>query len=226
MSFFKRVKDVTAANVNSWLDKVEDPVKLLEQYMRNMEKEISQAEVQVSKQIAVATRFKQQLDAATTESQKRAKQAEDFILADRDDLAQQALNEKARLEEEIQVLSVNYEQHQAAAEQLKVQLLEMKNQYREMQSKKQLLVARAESAKLTKNMNQTVTGFGRQTAAKGFSRMEQKVLGMEAEAEASKQLYLETATQKTLDEEYRSIQSSPTATSLELEELKRKLGKA
>ena len=49
MSIFKRVRDITVASINEILDKVEDPVAMLNQYLRDMESEIQKAEVAVAR---------------------------------------------------------------------------------------------------------------------------------------------------------------------------------
>jgi phage shock protein A len=53
MSIFKRIRDITLATINDLIDRSEDPVKMLNQYIRDMEDEIAEAEVAVAKQIAV-----------------------------------------------------------------------------------------------------------------------------------------------------------------------------
>lgn len=57
MGLFKRIGDNIRANLNSLLDKAEDPVKMLEQYLRDMEDDIADAEMAVAKQIAVVKRL-------------------------------------------------------------------------------------------------------------------------------------------------------------------------
>ena len=61
MGVFKRIKDMTKASVNDMLDKVEDPIVMLNQYLRDMEAEIHEAEVTVAKQMANERRMKQRL---------------------------------------------------------------------------------------------------------------------------------------------------------------------
>jgi phage shock protein A len=74
----------------------------------------------------------------------------------------------------------------------------MKDEFNKMKNKKDLLVARAESAKAQKTINQAMSGFGTDNAAKGFDRMSEKVLQMEAEAQASGEL---RSSNRSLDDE-------------------------
>jgi phage shock protein A len=64
MGVFKRITDMTKAGMNEMLDKVEDPVVMLNQYIRDMEEEIAQAEVTVAKQIANERKLLQRLEEA------------------------------------------------------------------------------------------------------------------------------------------------------------------
>jgi phage shock protein A len=75
MSIFKRIRDISSATINDLIDKAEDPVKMLSQYLRDMEKDIADAEVGVAKQISIEKRFKQQYDEAKEMVEKRAEQA-------------------------------------------------------------------------------------------------------------------------------------------------------
>ncbi|WP_205417286.1 PspA/IM30 family protein, partial [Klebsiella pneumoniae] len=44
MSFFKRLRDVTMSNLNALIDKAEDPIKLTDQYIRDMQEDLEDAE--------------------------------------------------------------------------------------------------------------------------------------------------------------------------------------
>ena len=76
MGVFKRIKDMTKASVNDMLDKVEDPIVMLNQYLRDMEAEIHEAEVTVAKQMANERRMKQRVDEAAKVAGQRGAQAE------------------------------------------------------------------------------------------------------------------------------------------------------
>lgn len=75
MGVWKRLRDISAATVNDLLDKTEDPVKMLDQYLRDMEQDITDAEAAVAKQIAVEKRCKIEFDEACAMSEKREEQA-------------------------------------------------------------------------------------------------------------------------------------------------------
>ncbi|MBE0342416.1 PspA/IM30 family protein, partial [Paenibacillus sp. 28ISP30-2] len=94
MGIFKRMKDMTRASVNEVLDKVEDPIIMLNQYLRDMEAEIHEAEVTVAKQMANERRMKQRLEEAVRVSNEREQQAESALRNGQEEVARKLLGEK------------------------------------------------------------------------------------------------------------------------------------
>ena len=101
MSIFKRMKDMTKANVNDWLDKLEDPVVMINQYLRDMEAEIHQAEVTVAKQMAGERSMQQRLDDSIRNSNDRESKAEAALRANQEELARKLLEEKVYFDQKI-----------------------------------------------------------------------------------------------------------------------------
>jgi phage shock protein A len=188
MGIFKRLRDLTMASVNDMLDKAEDPVKMLNQFLRDMEQDIQEAEVAVAKQIAIEKKFKQQYEEAEEMVTKRGEQAMKALEAGNEDLARRTLQDKKEHQERYDEMKRQYDMAKENADRLRGQLSEMKDQFNTMKNKKDLLVARAEAAKAKKQINQAMSGFGGDSASKGFERMNEKVLQLEAEAEASGEL--------------------------------------
>ena len=58
MSIFKRLRDLTMSNINAIIDKAEDPIKMTDQYIRDMTEDLEDAEKAVASQIAIEKRFK------------------------------------------------------------------------------------------------------------------------------------------------------------------------
>jgi phage shock protein A len=198
MGIFKRLRDLTAASINDLLDKAEDPVKMLNQFLRDMEEDIMEAESAVAKQIAVEKKFKLQVEEAQEMVAKRQEQAVKALEQSNEDLARRALEDKKEHQIRFDEMSKQHVIAKTNADQLRSQLNEMKDEFNKMKNKKDLLVARAESAKAQKSINQAMSGFGTDNAAKGFDRMSEKVLQMEAEAQASGEL---RASNRSLDDE-------------------------
>lgn len=200
MSLFKRVSDNIRANLNSLLDKAEDPEKMLDQYLRDMEEDIAEAEVAVAKQLAVAWKFKAQLDDAAALVEKREAQALEALGNNREDLARRALEDKKINKAKSEEFRRQHESSSAMAEQLRSELKEMKNEYEKLRIKRDTLVARAQAAKAQQEIHGAVSGLGKDSTRRNFDRMEDKVLRMEAEAKVAGDLR-----EKDLDRELESL---------------------
>ncbi|WP_261302352.1 PspA/IM30 family protein [Paenibacillus andongensis] len=220
MGIFKRLRDMTMASINDLLDKAEDPVKMLNQFLRDMEEDIMEAEAAVAKQIAIEKKFKLQFEESEEMVTKRTEQAMKALESGNEDLARRALEDKKEHQGRYDELKRQYDLAKTNADQLRSQLTEMKDEFNKMKNKKDLLIARAETAKAQKQINQAMSGFGTDNAAKGFDRMSEKVLQMEAEAQASGEI---RAKNRSLDDELDGLGGSSSGIDDELAAMKAKL---
>ncbi|MBH0230148.1 PspA/IM30 family protein [Halobacillus yeomjeoni] len=219
--FFKRVKTVVGSELNAMLDKAEDPVKMLDQFMRDMENDIREAESAVATQIANEKMLKRKYDDAQALADKRMQQAEKAIEANNEDLARRALEDKNNHQEQAAQLKESWERAQKDSDQLRQKLDEMKKEYQEMKLKKDSLKARAESAKTRTKMNRTMSNIGGDESRQGFERMEEKVMKYEAEAETSEDM---SSASRSLDDEFEELDKKDSVDD-ELAELKKKMNK-
>ncbi|WP_379971176.1 PspA/IM30 family protein [Ectobacillus sp. sgz5001026] len=202
MSIFKRLRDLTLSNVYSLIEKAEDPIKMTDQYLRDMQEDLEEAEKSVAAQIALEKKFKLLYEEQEALVNKRDEQANLAVQAKNIDLARRALEEKKNAEQKRDEYKASYEQNKLAADNLREKLEEMRKQVTELKNKRETLVARVNAAKAQKNINKAMSGFDSNTALSGLKRMEDKALQLEAEAEASGEVYKK---EKSIDEELASM---------------------
>jgi phage shock protein A len=185
MGVFKRIGDITKASVNEMLDKMENPVLMLNQYLRDMEEEIHKAEATIAKQMADAHKYKQRYDESVRNSAERETQAERAMMEGQEELARKLLEEKLYFDQKTTEFLELHTQSEGHVEELKQQLQSMKNEFEQLRNKRDELASRAKIAEARKQMSSinSVHTIESGSASHGFHRMEEKILQMEAEAE-------------------------------------------
>ncbi|MEB1808005.1 MAG: PspA/IM30 family protein [Bacillaceae bacterium] len=176
---FKRIRDLTVASIHEGLDQLENPVVMLNQYLRDMEKEIVSAEKAITKQMTIKANFEKQKSEAVELMKKRGQQAELALKAGEEQLAKKALLSKKQYEEKVSYYEEVCLQNDEKIAELKDQLYEMREKYQEMKDKKVVLIARANAAKTKQSMDEAMDRFDHEKAQAGFERMERKIFEME-----------------------------------------------
>jgi phage shock protein A len=140
MGTFSRMRYVIAANVNSLLEKAEDPEKLLRALIREMEDAGEEARAASAEVIAELSHLQRSVKEASIQQKQWRDRAEKAVLEERDDLAREALkaaadiaSRQAAMSSEEQLLKSRNEQLDADMATLKQKLAEAKLKLREMQ---------------------------------------------------------------------------------------------
>jgi phage shock protein A len=223
MGILERIRTVLKSNINALISKAEDPEKMLNQLIMDMNEQLLEAKKQVAMSIADEKKLERQALENKTQGEEWERKAMLAVKAGKDDLAKEALLRKQEYDGYASSFQKEYESQHTSVEQLKDALRQLQAKIEEAGRKKNLLVARAKRAQAQKQIQQTMGSLSANSSFDTFDRMAQKVDQVEAEAEALKELGEVTADQK-LEDKFKELESSDASSDKLLEDLKAKMG--
>lgn len=185
MGIMTRFKDIMAANVNALLDKAEDPEKMIDQYLRNLESDFAKVKAETASIMAEEKSAKRKLDECDEEIAKMGEYAKKAVAAGNDNDARQFLTKKSELTQKREVLAKSYELAKENSAKMRQMHDKLESDISAMKSKRDMLKAKAKVAQTQKKINEMGAGLesaGNNAAA--FDRMEEKVNRMLDEADA------------------------------------------
>ena len=103
-----RFKDIMSSNINALLDKVEDPMKMIDQYLRNLESDLGKVKAETAAVMAEETKSKRELDECVDSINKMQTYAEKALLSGNEADARTFLSKKGELNNKLISLQQTY----------------------------------------------------------------------------------------------------------------------
>jgi phage shock protein A len=207
MGIFSRLGSLIKSNLNDLISRAEDPEKMLNQVLLDMQSSLVEAKKQVAVAIADEKRLQKQLETEQEKAKEWERKAMIAVRANDDTLAREALARK----QEHDTIGSQYQQQwlaqKAAVDKLKDALRLLNNKIEEAKRKKNILVARKKRAEAQKTIASTMSGLSDTSAFETFDRMSAKIDQLEAEAEAGSELAGEM-TGDTLESKFAQLEAS------------------
>lgn len=188
MGFFDRLSRLVRANANAAVSSMEDPVKILDQSVADMQSDLVKLRQAVALAIASQKRLRNQAEQAEAQSKTWYERAELALKKGEEDLAREALSRRKTFLETATSLSSQVQGQDAQVETLKKSLVALEGKIAEARTKKDMLKARAQAAQAQQQLQSAVGNLGTNTAMAAFERMEDKVEAMEAQSQAAAEL--------------------------------------
>ena len=188
MGLFDRLGRVFRANLNDLVSKAEDPEKVLEQAVVDMQEDLIQLRQAVARAIASKKRTEQQYNKNQQEANTWQQRAQLALSKGDENLAREALMRKKSFTDTATSLKQQLDQQSANVETLKRNLIALESKISEAKTKKDMLKARANAAKAQKQLQETIGGIDTSSAMSAFERMEDKVMQLEAESQSVAEL--------------------------------------
>lgn len=230
MGIFKRLFTIGKAETNAAIDKLEDPIKLTEQGIKDLKKDLNNSLQALAEIKAIAIRSKKELSESKSRAesyQQKAitilKKAENGAIDtnEADRLATQALKKKEQAQQQVSVHQEEVDKFTNNINQLESKIHKLKSTISKYENELKTLKARSKVSAATKKINKQVSGIDSSGTVSMLEKMKQKVAEDEALAEA----YGDIAQQgKSVDDEInQALDQTNASAESSLEALKKQL---
>jgi phage shock protein A len=231
MSILTRLFKISQAETNAAVDKLEDPIRMTEQGIRDLKTNLQAAIRSLGEVRALVIRLERQKSESEAEAQSCEKKAMALISsaekgeidkAKAEQLAMKVLEEKKTAEANAARYLADYTTQKQMAEKLQAQVDELEHKIKTFENELVTLKARAKTADSMKKINRQLAGVDPSGTITMLERMKQKV----DEDEATAQAYGEIADRPSALDEVDKVlaQTSASSSSEDLAELKKKMG--
>ena len=225
MGILERFSDIIKANVNDWLDKAEDPAKMIDQYMRNLTESLAEVKKETAGVMAEEARTKRLLDENAAEIKKLDDLARKALKAGNEEDARKFITKKQQLETKAASLQTTYNAAYENAQKMRQMHDKLVSDIDTLNTRREAVKAKVAVAKTQDKVNKVTAGSDKAAGAmSAFDRMEAKADQMLDRANAMSELNQQPVDAVVaLEEKYAAIGSS-AAVDDELAKLKEELG--
>ncbi|MEA5573730.1 PspA/IM30 family protein [Calothrix sp. UHCC 0171] len=203
MSFFDRISRVVRANVNSWVSNTEDPEKVLEQTVMEMQDNLIQLRQAVASAIATQKRSERQAANAQSTAEEWYRRAQLALQQGNEPLAREALSKRKSYQDTATSLNHQIGQQNTVVATLKKDMRSLELKIAEVKNKKDMYIARARSAQASLRLQELMGELSGTTSTGVFERVEDKIVQLESQNEV-----LSITSTDNLDNQFIALASS------------------
>ena len=174
MGILSRFKDIMSANINSLLDKAENPEKMIDQCLRNLNSDLGKVKSETAAVMAEDQRSKRALDEVNAEIDKMQQFAVKALEAGNENDARKFLEKKSSLSAKQQELQQSYDLAHTNAENMRAMHDKLVKDINELESRRDMIKGKMAVAKTQERMNKMVSGLNGNSSIAAFDRMEAK----------------------------------------------------
>ena len=220
MSIFSRLSDIINANINSLLEKAEEPEKIIRLMIQEMEDTLVEIRSAAAKCIADRKEHTRHIEHLEREQAEWARRAELAVRREREDLARAALSEKQAMTDRIEQLQDEKQALDAQLEKFNEDISKLQSKLNDAKTRQRSLVIRHKTANSQLAARRHIHDDRIDEMLFRFENAERKIDRVESESEA-----LNMGRRRTLAEEIEGLEGDDRVES-ELAELKSKVGES
>lgn len=176
------------AQVTQWVSQAEDPERILEQTVQDMQSDVIELRQAVAQAVATIKRTERQLLQAETNAAEWQRRAFMAVENRQEALAKEALAKRQGYIATAESLASQIVKQRQLIDQLKKNMRLLDSKLEDSKAKKDMYVARARSAAATNRMHELLERTNPDGAGAVFERMEEKILTLEAQAELTAEM--------------------------------------
>ena len=221
MNFFDRFKRVAEANINNVLGKMEDPEKVLNQAVEDLQKDLVTIRQSYAEVMATQKRQQRQKDQADQLADEWYRRAQLALEKGDDELAREALSRKQQQVDASTSLDEQIAIQSDSLSKLYDSMTALESKISEARSMKDQYIARARTAKTATKVNDMLSSVSGTTSMDAFERMKEKVEMLETQAEVSGQLQFGAGT-ADMESRFKELEAGSSVDD-ELSKMKRQL---
>lgn len=222
-----RFKDIMSSNINALLDKAEDPAKIINQYLRNLESDLGNVKAETASVMAEEKRSKRALDECNEQINKMQRYAEKALIAGNESDAKTFLEKKTQLSKNQQSLQQSYDIAADNAVKMRSMHDKLVKDIGELNARREQLKAKLAVAKTQERLNKIGSSVdGAKGSLSAFDKMEDKINRQLDEANVMAELNSSNKEDSIEDlmSKYDDNKEANSGVDDELQALKNKLG--
>ncbi|TAA42739.1 phage shock protein PspA [Corallincola spongiicola] len=219
MGVFSRFSDIVNSNINSLLDRAEDPEKMVRLIIQEMEDTLVEVRSNSARVIAEKKDLVRRIERLKGEADDWQARAELALSKDREDLAKGALLEKQKVTDAVSAVEADLAQHEEQLTRLKDEIGQLQDKLKDAKARQQSILLRRETISSRLEVKKQLDSGKVQDAMVRFEQYERKIDNLEAEVESYD---LGTQAERSLAQQFEDLEAEDTVTN-ELEALKKKL---
>ena len=224
MSVLARFSKIISANVNSMIDRMEDPEKMIDQYLRDMMEDLAEVKESTAGVMAEETRSKRAVDENEAEVNKYQQLAKKALEAGNEDDARVFLSMKQELENVGAGLSTAYASAHENAAKMRQMHDKLASDIETLRNRRAMIKGKISVAEAQGKINEATQSVSKSEGAmSSFERMEEKANRMLDEANAMSELNSEPI-DKAKDLEAKYASQTTASVEDELARMKSDLG--
>ena len=183
MGIFSRLTDIVNANLNSLLDKAEDPPKMVRLIIQEMEEGLVRERSNLARYLADKKELRRQQERNQSQLQDWQSKAELALQKGRDDLARAALIEKGKQQQLVDALSQEFSAVEGGIAKLTAEIELLEAKLEDARGRQKAMLLRSAAAQSRLNVQQHGQRATPHSIMEKFDRMERKIEEMESKAD-------------------------------------------